>query len=55
MRLRIRLPWGTLKFKHESYLRRPEREREVPVWRIGERHYLIWWPSDFKRPTEGQS
>lgn len=42
MALRIRLPGGTLKVKTYRQLRVRERERRVPVVRIGSM-YVIWW------------
>jgi hypothetical protein len=45
VRLRIQLPWGTLKLKHLKYLRTAEQQREVPMWRFSRRYYLIWWPA----------
>ena len=41
---RFGLPGGTLKVKSESRLRNREREREVPVWRLGPL-YLVWQPN----------
>ena len=37
----LRLRRGTLKIKSENQLRGRERDREVPVWRVGQT-YLIW-------------
>jgi hypothetical protein len=48
MATRIRLPGGTLKFKRYQELRRFERERRVPVWKIGWL-YVSWWPSHLER------
>ncbi len=42
MRVRIPLPHGTLKIKDYRALRYRERERQVPVWKIGP-VYFIWW------------
>ncbi|MER9471104.1 hypothetical protein [Mesorhizobium sp. M0520] len=42
MALRIRVPGGTLKIKTYRELRAPERDRRVPVRKIGSL-YLIWW------------
>jgi hypothetical protein len=42
MTLRLRVPGGTVKLKRYHELRRAERDREVPVWRIGGL-YLVWW------------
>ena len=44
MALRIRLPGGTLKFKSFRELRSRERDRVVPVFRLGSL-YIIWWPN----------
>jgi hypothetical protein len=43
MALRIRLPGGTLKIKTYRELRVRERERRVPVRKLGSL-YFIWWP-----------
>lgn len=42
MTLRIRLPGGTLKVKTYRELRTRERDRRVPVVKVGSL-YLIWW------------
>lgn len=42
MALRIKLPKGTLKVKAYRELRTPERDRRVPVVKIGSM-YVIWW------------
>ncbi|MER8562479.1 hypothetical protein [Mesorhizobium sp. M0578] len=42
MALRIKLPGGSLKVKTYRELRDRERDRRVPVWKMGE-IYLIWW------------
>ncbi|MES0168260.1 hypothetical protein NKJ87_20095 [Mesorhizobium sp. M0027] len=42
MALRIKLPGGTLKAKTYRELRDRERDRRVPVWKMGA-IYLIWW------------
>lgn len=42
MALRIRLPGGTLKVKSYRELRERERDRKVPVVKIGSL-YFIWW------------
>jgi hypothetical protein len=44
MALRIRLPGGMLKVKVYRELRARERDRRVPVWKIGGL-YFIWWPN----------
>jgi hypothetical protein len=44
MTLRIRLPGGTLKVKTYRELRVRERDRHLPVWRMGSL-YFIWWSS----------
>ena len=48
MHLRIRLPGGLLKFKHERYLRRRERNREYPTWQLGS-YFFIWIPRSLAR------
>ncbi|MER9675320.1 MULTISPECIES: hypothetical protein [unclassified Mesorhizobium] len=50
MALRIRLPGGTLKVKSYRELRVRERERRVPVVRIGSM-YVIWW-KDHQDPSK---
>lgn len=47
MTLRIKLPRGTLKVKTYRELRTRERERRVPVVKIGA-VYFIWWPNKRK-------
>lgn len=42
MALRIKLPGGTLKVKTYRELRDRERDRRVPVWKMGA-IYLSWW------------
>lgn len=42
MALRIKLPRGTLKVKTYRELRTRERDRRVPVWKVGS-VYFIWW------------
>lgn len=42
MTVRVKLPGGTLKIKRYQELRRYERERKVPVWRLGST-YFTWW------------
>jgi hypothetical protein len=44
MALRINLPGGIFKVKTYRELRDRERDRRVPVLRIGSL-YFIWWPS----------
>ena len=55
MALRISLPGGTLKVKTYRELRVRERERKVPVKKMGSL-YFIWWSgqqkSDDKRPDQ---
>ncbi len=48
MRIRIPLPGGTLKIKGERMLRSRERDRKVPVWKLGP-VYVIWWPNSASR------
>jgi hypothetical protein len=42
MALRIKLPGGTLKMKVYRELRVRERERRVPVMKMGAL-YFVWW------------
>ncbi|PTE12121.1 hypothetical protein C9427_02150 [Mesorhizobium helmanticense] len=42
MALRIKLPKGTLKVKTYRELRTRERDRRVPVLKVGS-IYVIWW------------
>ncbi|MER8387325.1 hypothetical protein [Mesorhizobium sp. M0968] len=42
MAFRIKLPGGTLKVKTYRELRSRERDRRVPVLKLGS-IYLIWW------------
>jgi hypothetical protein len=51
MALRIRLPGGTLKVKVYRELRDRERNRRVPVWKLGS-IYLIW--SGKQKPGKDQ-
>lgn len=46
--IRLRLPGGTLKLKPQHQLRSSERERRVPVWKLGGL-YVVWWPHRFER------
>jgi len=45
MALRIRLPGGTLKMKLYRELRDRERDRRVPVMKMGS-VYFIWWSNN---------
>lgn len=45
MALRIRLPGGTLKMKLYRELRDRERDRRVPIMKMGSL-YFIWWPNN---------
>ncbi|WP_287253099.1 hypothetical protein [Mesorhizobium sp.] len=47
MAIRIKVPGGTLKIKTYRELRTRERDRRVPVRKIGSM-YLIWWSSKQK-------
>jgi hypothetical protein len=49
MTLRIKLPGGTLKVKTYRELRARERDRRVPVIKMGSM-YFIWW-SNRQRPS----
>ncbi|MER8606598.1 hypothetical protein NKI54_15745 [Mesorhizobium sp. M0663] len=51
MALRIRLPGGTLKVKTYRELRVRERERRVPMVKIGSM-YVIWWKNDQSPPED---
>ncbi|MER8956449.1 hypothetical protein NKH80_26500 [Mesorhizobium sp. M0904] len=42
MAVRIRLPGGTLKMKTYRELRARERDRRVPVMKMGSL-YFVWW------------
>ncbi|MER8370156.1 hypothetical protein [Mesorhizobium sp. M1378] len=42
MAVRIRLPGGTLKMKTYRELRARERDRRVPVIKMGS-VYFVWW------------
>ncbi|RUT29983.1 hypothetical protein EMQ25_11630 [Arsenicitalea aurantiaca] len=42
--VKIRLPRGILKVKRSHQLRRRERDRQVPVWRVGS-VYIVWSPN----------
>lgn len=48
--LRIKLPRGTLKVKTYRELRTRERDRRVPVVKLG-KIYVIWW-SNKQRSTK---
>lgn len=50
MALRIKLPGGTLKVKTYRELRTRERDRRMPVWKMGSM-YFIWW-SDKQKPDD---
>ncbi|WP_457936078.1 hypothetical protein [Mesorhizobium sp. 10J20-29] len=49
--LNIRLPGGTLKLKSYAYLRSKERDRRVPVMKLGQ-VYLCWWKSGTHKRSE---
>lgn len=53
MRIRVPVPCGTLKFKTYRYLRSAERDRRVPVVKIGS-VYVSWWAkgSETSSPAE---
>lgn len=57
MTLRIRLPGGTLKVKSYRELRSAERDRKVPVLKVGSKLYFTWWAKGaearFARPSDG--
>lgn len=53
MAVRIRLPGGTLKMKIYRELRARERERRIPVVKIGS-VYLTWW-SNSRRPLDSET
>jgi hypothetical protein len=48
MTIRIKLPGGTLKVKTYRELRTQERDRHVPVMKMGS-VYLIWWSNRRRR------
>jgi hypothetical protein len=48
MALRIRMPGGTLKVKAYRELRGRERERRIPVMRLGS-IYFVWWSNQEKQ------
>ncbi|TIM07623.1 hypothetical protein [Mesorhizobium sp.] len=48
MALRIKMPRGTLKVKTYRELRTRERDRRVPVLKMGS-VYFIWWSDKQKR------
>ncbi|MER8506722.1 hypothetical protein NKH91_17830 [Mesorhizobium sp. M0894] len=48
MALRINLPGGTLKVKIYRELRDRERERRLPMLKLGSL-YLIWWSNKLRR------
>ncbi|MER8476331.1 hypothetical protein [Mesorhizobium sp. M1163] len=50
MAVRIRLPGGTLKMKTYRELRARERDRRVPVMKMGSL-YFVWW-SKGQEPQE---
>lgn len=47
MAFRIKLPGGMLKVKTYRELRATERDRRVPVRKLG-RFYFIWWADQQK-------
>ncbi|WP_164783834.1 MULTISPECIES: hypothetical protein [unclassified Mesorhizobium] len=51
MALRIKLPGGTLKVKTYRELRTRERDRRVPVLKIGSM-YIIWLASKQKPESD---
>jgi hypothetical protein len=48
MTVRVRLIGGTLKLKSFRDLRSVERDRKVPVWRLGNT-YIVWWSNRRQR------
>lgn len=52
MAVRIKLPGGTLKMKVYRELRDRERERRVPVLKMGSL-YFVWW-SNRQRPSKDE-
>ncbi len=52
MALRIPLPGGTLKIKARRELRSRERERRIPVLKLGSL-YVTWWSN--KQPPKTTS
>jgi hypothetical protein len=51
MALRIKLPGGTVKVKTYRELRSRERDRRVPVLKMGTL-FFVWW-SNKERPSSG--
>ncbi|MET3577673.1 hypothetical protein ABID19_000688 [Mesorhizobium robiniae] len=55
MAVRIKLPGGTLKMKVYRELRARERERRVPVMKMGSL-YFVWWsnsqPGSHSKPQD---
>jgi hypothetical protein len=51
MAVRIRLPGGTLKMKFSRELREPERQRRVPVVKMGSL-YLVWWSNSQRQNAD---
>lgn len=54
MTVRIRLPGGTLKMKIYRELRDRERERRVPVIKIGSL-YFVWWSNNRRSNESSES
>jgi hypothetical protein len=52
--LHIPLWFGVLKIKSWDRLRSRERDRHVPVWRIGDM-YLVWIPKAKRTSAENNS
>lgn len=52
MAVRVKLPGGTLKMKFYRELRSPERQRRVPVMKMGSL-YLIWWSNNRRPQSSG--
>lgn len=51
MALRIKLPGGTLKVKTYRELRTRERDRRVPVFKMGS-IFFIWWANKQKPDSD---
>ncbi|MER8421498.1 hypothetical protein [Mesorhizobium sp. M1329] len=55
MAVRIRLPGGTLKMKTYRELRARERDRRVPVMKMGSLYFVWWSKSQGQEKAQGNS
>lgn len=53
MATRIKLPGGTLKIKTYRELRARERDRRIPLWKIGSLYFTWWSNRHQQRSDEG--